>query len=252
MSSQDEGEARSPFIRPGFLMAAVLIGAIVVVGVVLGILNATRAGDDPPATSPTTASPTPSGTTATPTDEPPMTEGSVCGLESGDSEHSLSTAPGTEWQFQGTTAYPTSPTYGPGAADENGVRYCFQHSPEGALFMAANAIPQGSDPSMNSVWADYAVAEGPHREQLLEEMSSGSATEGTRLSIAGFRLLNYDGGSARVDLAVRSSVEGQATTFSGVYELVWQDGDWKVSADVSQPLDMAAIPDTAGYIAWGE
>ena len=250
MTNQDPSESRSPFTRPGFLVAAALVVAIVAVGVVLGVLNATRAGDDPPATSPTTAGPGTSATTP-PTDEPPTDE-SVCGLEPGDSEGTLSSAPETEWQFQGTTAYPTSPTYGPGATDENGVRYCFQNSPEGALFMAANAIPQGSDPSKSFTWADYAVAEGSYREQLLGEMSDTSSTEGRRLSVVGFRLLNYDGETARVDLAVRGSLDGQTTTFSGVYELVWQAGDWKISADVSQPLDLATIPDTAGYITWGE
>ena len=36
-----------------------------------------------------------------------------------------------------------------------------------------------------------------------------------------------------------------------VYELVWQDGDWKISADTQTPLDSAPIPNTAGYIIWG-
>ncbi|MEE6289295.1 hypothetical protein V2J52_16700 [Georgenia sp. MJ173] len=249
MSNQDE--TRSPFTRPGFLVAAVLVGAIVVVGVVLGILNATRAGDDPPDASPTPAEPGPSATSPDPSAQPTDDE-SVCGLKDGDSEGTLSTAPETEWQFQGTTAYPTSSTYGPGATDENGVRYCFQRSPQGALFMAANAIPQGSDPSVSSAWVDYALAEGPYREQLLGEMGGSPVTEGMRLSTVGFRLLHYDGETARVDLAVRGSAAGQAATLSGVYELVWQHGDWRISADISQPLDMATIPDAAGYISWGE
>lgn len=253
MTSQDETETRSPFTRPGFLVAAVLIGAIMVVGAVLGILNATRAGDDPSEPSPTTAEPAPSATSPSSTVEPAGNE-SVCGLEDGNSaEDALSAAPDAEWQFQGTTAYPTSPTYGPGATDDNGVRYCFQRSPQGALFMAANAIPQGSDPSLSSSWMDYALAKGPHREQLLDQLGSGGpGADGTRLSIVGFRLLHYDGETARVDLAVRGSAEGQAATLSGVYELVWQDGDWKINTEVSQPLDMATLPDAAGYVPWGE
>lgn len=119
--------------------------------------------------------------------------------------------------------------------------------------MAANAIPQGSDPSLSSSWMDYALAEGPYREQLLDQLgSSGPGADGTRLSIVGFRLLHYDGETARVDLAVRGSAEGQAATLSGVYELVWEDGDWKINTEVSQPLDMATLPDAAGYIPWGE
>ena len=252
MTSQDESQPRSPFSRPGFVVAAVVVGAILVAGVVLGIINATRAGDEPPTTNPTaTETPEPSTTTPAPTAEP-TDSASICGLDDGGSNGTLSSAPETDWQFQGTTAYPTSPVYGPGAADEDGFRYCFQRSPQGALFMAANAVPQGSDPSASSAWVDYALAEGPYREQLLGEMSGSPATDGTRLSIVGFRLLHYDGRTARVDLAVRGTAEGQTATLSGVYELVWQQGDWRISADVSEPLDMAAIPDAAGYISWTE
>lgn len=70
--------------------------------------------------------------------------------------------------------------------------------------------------------------------------------------IQGFRILAYDGSSARVDVGSRGSVQGQTVTVSGVYELVWQDGDWKLSTDVPEPLNVAAIPDLTGYIAWGE
>ena len=72
------------------------------------------------------------------------------------------------------------------------------------------------------------------------------------MSIVGFRLLHYDGETARVDLAARASSQGQTVTVSGVYELIWQDGDWKISADVAEPLNVATIPDLAGYIPWEE
>lgn len=250
MSIDDENQTQSPFTRPGFIAAAIVIALIVVLGIVIGIANVVR--DDNTETEP---SPAPATTTTAPTAEPSEVAGgtSVCGLEGVVAETArLSTAPDAEWEYQGTTAYPTSPTYGPGATEDNGVRYCFQHSPEGALFMAANAIAQGSDPSVGPEWVDYALAEGPYREELLSDMGSATDTEGTRLAIAGFRLLHYDGETARVDLAVRGSAEGQTITLSGIYELVWQDGDWKISADVAQPLDMGTIPDVTGYIPWGE
>lgn len=252
MSSQDQSETRSPFTRPGFLVAAVLVVAIVVVGVVVGILNATRAEDDPPRTSPTTAAPTPSATTASPTDEPTADE-SVCGLEPGDSEGTLSSAPETEWHFQGTTAYPTSPTYGPGATDENGVRYCFQHSPEGALFAAANAVVQGSDAETSTDWINYFLSEdSPERDQLLDDVAAGSPSS-LRMTVAGFRLLNFDGDSANVDMAVEAVGGGNSTYASAVYDLVWEAGDWKLlPQDIDNPLRMAEIPDISGYVTWTE
>ncbi|MFJ2521304.1 hypothetical protein ACIOWF_20240 [Cellulosimicrobium cellulans] len=246
----DDNE-QNPFTRPGFIAAAVVVALVVVLGIVIAIVSATRSDDPDPAPEPSTSSPT---TSAAPTSEPSDVAGgaSVCGLVEGQElTGTLSTAPNAEWAYQGTTAYPTSSEFGPGETTAGGVRYCFQHSPTGALFMAANAITQGSDPSISAEWVEYVYAPGPHREHLL---SAGAAqeTEGTRASIAGFRLLSYDGESARVDLAVRASTGGDTATLSAVYDLVWIDGDWKVSTDTAQPLDIAAVPDIAGYVAWGE
>lgn len=246
----DDNE-QNPFTRPGFIAAAVLVALVVVLGIIIAIVSATRSDDPDPAPEPSSPSPT---TSAAQTTEPSDVAGgaSVCGLEGEELTGTLSTAPDAEWAYQGTTAYPTSPEFGPGETTADGVRFCFQHSPTGALFMAANALVQGSDPAVSQTWIDYGLADGPHREELIGEVGDASGSDGTRMSLAGFRMLAYDGDTARVDLAVRASSEGQNLTLSGVYELVWQDGDWKISADVAQPLNTATIPDLAGYITWGE
>lgn len=246
----DDNE-QNPFTRPGFIAAAVLVALVVVLGIIIAIVSATRSDDPDPAPEPSSPSPT---TSAAQTTEPSDAAGgaSVCGLEGEELTGTLSTAPDAEWAYQGTTAYPTSPEFGPGETTADGVRFCFQHSPTGALFMAANALVQGSDPAVSQTWIDYGLADGPHREELIGEVGDASGSDGTRMSLAGFRMLAYDGDTARVDLAVRASSEGQNLTLSGVYELVWQDGDWKISADVAQPLNTATIPDLAGYITWGE
>lgn len=246
----EDNEEQSPFTRRGFVAATVVVAVIVVLGLVIVIVNMTRDDPDPTPTSSTSAEPT----TAAPTSEPPEAVGgaSVCGLPGEVLEGTLTTAPAAEWEYQGTTAYPTSSEFGPGDTSAGGVRFCFERSPEGALFAAANSLVQGSDPSIAEEWLQYIVAEGPFRDQLLADVGSGTTGEGTRLAIVGFRVLAYDGETARIDLAVRATSQGQTITLSGVYELVWQEGDWKISADVAQPLNMATIPDTAGYIAWGE
>lgn len=246
----EDNEEQSPFTRRGFVAATVVVAVIVVLGLVIVIVNMTR--DDPDPAPPTSTSTEP--TTAAPTSEPPEAVGgaSVCGLPGEVLEGTLTTAPAAEWEYQGTTAYPTSSEFGPGDTSAGGVRFCFERSPEGALFAAANSLVQGSDPSIAEEWLQYIVAEGPFRDQLLADVGSGTTGEGTRLAIVGFRVLAYDGETARIDLAVRGTSQGQTITLSGVYELVWQEGDWKISADVAQPLNMATIPDTAGYIAWGE
>lgn len=246
MATDDEP---NPFTRPGFIAAAVVVALIVVLGIVLVIMNATRDGGPgptpPPSPDTTTTAPTPDTTTA-------ASDESICGLDGQVLTGTVTSAPDAEWKYQGTIGYPTSSTYGPGETTSEGVRYCFQHSPTGALFMAANAVAQGSDPTTSPQWATQALAAGRYRDELLAPVSGGSSPEGTRLTIAGFRILNYDGATARVDLGTRISSEGQNLTMSAVYELVWQDGDWKISSDVPAPIDAASIPDLAGYITWGE
>lgn len=236
-------DTSTPWTQPKFLIAAILVIALVILGVVLALSGR----DEPGGTSST---PT---TTSSTTVSAPVNAGteSVCGLPGYADSGTLTTAPEAEWLFQGTTAYPTSSEHGPGATSPEGVRYCFQHTPTGALFAAANAIVQGSDPAVAGKWLEYAVADGPYRTQILTELGGSTAGSDSRMSVAGFRLLAYDGDTSRVDLAVRVT-SGNSTVFtSGVYELVWADGDWKIGADTAEPLNVATLPDLAGYTPWG-
>lgn len=235
-------ETSTPWAQPKFLIAAILVIALIVLGVVLALSSRNE----------------PDGTSSTPTTPPGITTSapgnagaeSVCGLPGHADSGTLTTAPEAEWLFQGTTAYPTSADHGPGATSPEGVRYCFQHTPAGALFAAANGMVQGGDPAVAGEWLDYVVADGPYREQIASSQEAADSAD-SRINIAGFRLLAYNGDSARVDLAVRATSGTSTILVSGVYELVWRDGDWKISADVAEPLNVASIPDLAGYVAWG-
>lgn len=249
MSAPEAEETSSPFSRPGFVVSAVVVAVVLVLGVVVAIVAATR-GDDDPVEGPAGRTPTArAGPTAGAAD------GSVCGLTDS-SDTTLTQAPEATWEYQGTTAYPTSAEFGPGAAEEAGYRYCFARSPQGALFMAANAVAQGgsfSDPTV-AAFAEYALADGPYREELLTPPTDGASTGdgGTRMRIAGFRVLHYDGDTARIDMGIRATSQGQTLTASAVYELVWSAGDWKFRADLPTPVDMAPVPDLVGYVPWGE
>lgn len=247
MANEDDSE-RSPFTRPAFLIAAVVVILIVAAGAVVIVLNTTR--HDP---SPTTE-PTPTRSAA-PTTEPSAAAGgaSVCGLDGTEASASLTSAPAAKWAYENTTAYPTSNEFGPGDTTTEGVRFCFQHSPEGALFAATNAVAQGSDPSIASSWIEYFLAAAaPNRSQLVSDVSSASSST-SRLRVAGFRLLAYADSTARVEIAVRASGSGNAVYGSVIYNLVWEAGDWKLlPTDVNNPLQMTQLPDLAGYVAWGE
>src|SRR5690606_1768692 len=191
-----DNEEQSPFTRRGFVAATVVVAVIVVLGVVVGI-NATRDQASPsPTTEPTDV--------AAPTAEPSPVAGgpSVCGLDGEElGTARLTSAPAVdEWQYQGTVAYPVSAEFGPGETDPAGFRYCFQHTPEGALFAAAYAVGVGTDQRLVPAWIDYFVAPGPYREQFLNEASNSSTPPmSARLILAGFRLLSHHGEPARID-----------------------------------------------------
>lgn len=243
--SSDETERPSPFTRPGFIAAAVLIAVVVVLGIILLIVNLSggQADPGPSATGQATSEPTATLDTEA---------ASVCGLGGVELTGTVSVAPDASWAYDGTTAYPTSPAYGPGATDPAGFRYCFQHSPTGALFAAANAVSAGADPESALAWTSYFLAPGEFRDEILAESDSPEGGSGSRAAIVGFRVLEYDGDSALIDLAVSTSTTDGTGVISGVYPLVWSGGDWKLDTDTPDPLDVATIPNVAGYTAWGE
>lgn len=258
----DESPQGSPFARPGFVVAAVGIGVILVVGGVIAGRVLTGGDDEAaPQSAPTDVT----GTAAAPVVEEvdgPDGSDSVCGLRGVEESGSLSMPPEAEWAYQGTTAYPTSTEFGPGAAFDDGIRYCFQRSPEGALFAAANAAVQAGEVATMEEFITYFLADGPNREQVLalgglggDTSGQGSAegqSDGYRQRIAGFRVLSYTGDEATVDVGIESSVDGQPVSLSMVYALVWQNGDWHLS--VEEPrfmIDGAVVPDLAGYVMWG-
>lgn len=243
----EDTDQKNPFTRPGFILAAVVVALVVVLGVIVGVVNATRS--DPESQSSLAASPSESSATPTADESAAAGDASVCGLSGEVLSGSISTAPAAKWEYQGTVAYPTSSEAGP-TDTKNGVRTCFQHSPEGALFAAANAVVQGTDSATVQEWLDYFVT-GPARGQTLSAGSGSPTGSGTRMEIAGFRVLNYDGKSALIDIAVRGSTSGKVVNLSMVYPLVWEKGDWKLNVtDARTPIDVATIPDLSGYIPW--
>lgn len=252
-SDMSNNSKQSPFTRPGVLVSALVIGLLVVLGLTVVITNVTRtSSDSTPNTSSSDESATVAPSSSAPSSPSETVEtDSVCGLPGIVKEGKVSVAPEAEWEYQGTIAYPTSPKFGPGKTSADGFRFCFQHSPEGAVFAAANAVAQGSDPVRSKPWMEYFLAEVPQRDALLKQGGGHSGSQGTRLELVGFRLLAYDGNTARVDVAVRGSAQGQTIYLSIVYYLVWEDGDWKLDViDPQHPIDVAQIRDLSGYVSW--
>ena len=248
--AEDDTE-QNPFTRPGFIVGAVVVAALIVAAIVLTVINLNRGNDAaPPAPDPS------SSATASAAPSPDVSEAaggaSVCGLEGVELTGTVTTAPAAEWRFQDVYAFPTSSTAGPADTAPEGYPYCFQHSPEGALFAAANVTIIGFGPvEQRQAFLEYALSEGPYRDALLTAQGAAAPSD-LRASIAGFRMLAYDGDSARVDIAFRGSSNGQSVNGSAVLELVWADGDWKLDATNAEPARLAELPDLSGYVTWQE
>ena len=241
----------SPFKRPGFILAAAAIALIAVLGLIAGLvrMNTPATGTGPSAGRTPTASPTPSGPEAA----PGPGGNSVCGLEPGRLEGTLSKSPDTDWKYLGASAYPSSTDHGPAVSSEAGYLYCFQQSPEGAVFAAATAAIQGGQPNRDE-WMDYFLADTAGRATALRVAEHASEPSGDRLQIQGFRLLSYNGSKATVDVALRATPNGQSVLGSAVFDLAWEAGDWKLVVRDNGELanEVQLIPDLAGYVSWRE
>jgi hypothetical protein len=270
LPGDDEMRGRAPFAKPGFIVAAVLVGFVAIAAIVVIVL--TRGNDvDNAAPTPPAAidvadvdalnvQPTPILSVA-PRTRPETDsvldlagEPSICGLV-GNAETTLTQAPVTTWLYDGVNGYPHSELYGPAATAEESYWYCFAHSPGGAVLMAGVTAVQSvsaGDPWIPA-WLDYVVADGPFHEDLVEaHTANANDGAGMRFEIQGFRLLEYTGATARVDIAVKASADGVYALLSAVYDLVWHEGDWKIKADHSAPIWIATIPDLVGYVPWTE
>ncbi|MCQ1952434.1 hypothetical protein [Arthrobacter sp. zg-Y238] len=247
---------KSRFTRPGFIVGALMVSLIVVLGVLFGMWQASGNEPEPNSAPPSPASSSSVTSSAAPTDESSAKAkggsggDSVCGLDGEVLSGKIAEAPAAEWEYQGMMSYPTSEKHGPAKTNDAGVRYCFQHSPEGALFTAANAVVQGSHDPEGAFINYFLSLNAPNRSDILGATGNSDGSH-TRMNIVGFRLLSYEGATAAVDIAARVTSSGKTVYFSGIYNLTWEDGDWKLlPVDGSDPLPFAPIPDLVGYTSW--
>jgi hypothetical protein len=237
--STGDPDSKSPFARRGFITAAIVVGVIVALGIFVLVMNLVS----PPAQAPQ----------LDPTPPPPPTtsaaDASVCGLEGIETESSLNQAPDVEWELVGTLAAPSDPRVGPGEV-RDGFRSCFAHTAEGALFAAVNFLATGTDATLSASLIEL-VADGPGKEALVKLLneSPNEPLSGYRAQVAGFKIGQYDGKSATVDLALNYS-DGQLVSVP--LRLVWEGGDWKMVFDANGQLPMspAELQNLGGYIPW--
>lgn len=248
--------------RPGFVAASFGVSLLVVAGIGVSIIAAVDddgAGDANARAHPQTSSQT-SAATAVPdpvsAQAAAIVSPSTCGLPeialdsaADPSGWKLALAPETSWREVDVNLAPSGQGAGPAAVHGDGFAYCFQRSPEGALLTAANFLVQSNTPGLRAPVLDYTLAPGVHRQPLL--VDAGAAAGAVRLQIVGYRMLAFDGESARVDVAQRVTVDGATNVIAAVVDLQWVDGDWRIPTDDPHPVRMQALSDVGGYTRWG-
>lgn len=236
-----DNNERNPFTRPGFILSAALVIALIAAVLVIAFL--------PNNDEPGTAAPSPSAPASTPVTPEGGTEESVCGLP-GNDDTALGAAPESDWELLGTMAVPTAPeTAGPGAVEE-GLRSCFAQTPTGALYAATNILATGFYGDTATVYREL-TADSPVRDAALEAIENGEAVgggEAPKIQVAGFLFRSYTDDSAVVDLAFRTEDGGLGSTSTA---LVWEDGDWKQELPQNGRSSIQQIADLSDFIPWG-
>jgi hypothetical protein len=249
MSQSTESTTESnPFTRPGFIVAAALVVALIAAAIVIFLLPKGQ-GNAQPAPAPAESS---SPATASPS-APGAGDESVCGLPAS-SETTLGTAPKSNWELVGRMATPSDPKkFGPGTADESGFRSCFAHSPTGALYAAMNVAALGSSGSteLQRKLADKLLVPGAGRDSAMREAAaaSGTASPTTSIQVRGFLIRSYTPAEANVDLAFETNKGALARL---TLSMRWMDGDWKVKPADNGVAFMGPtqIRDLSGLILW--
>lgn len=192
----------------------------------------------------------PSATSPGPASKDP--DASLCGLK-GDASTSLAQAPAdVTWTLAGTAAVPDSKSAGPGVVTKRGVRYCFAHSPEGALLAAANVYSWGAAHAADPTGpVQHNVAAGPGYAQALAAVKAAgpdAATMTSTVQIRGFRMTAYTPDDALVDLAFQVDMGGYVHQ---QLELVWERGDWRLRlAPDGSMATPEGLDDLTSYTTW--
>ena len=241
-----ENDDRNPFTRPGFILSAALIVALIAAVAVIAFLPRNGNNEATPTTSATSSStptPEPSSTQEAVTDE------SVCGLPNSE-ETALGAAPKSNWELTGTRAVPSDPEQaGPAAITGSGTPYCFAPSPTGALYAATNIFASLVYGDQMDVFQQQ-VAESPTRDEAIASLEAegvASSTADPSFQVQGFQLQRYSTSAATVVLGfeIENGAVGSLTM-----PLIWEDGDWKLALEQSGPPEPRQLNDLSGFIRW--
>ncbi|MFD3482630.1 hypothetical protein [Streptomyces sp. NPDC058665] len=239
-------EPRSPWLRPGFVLAAAFIGFVAVVAGTV-VLTSDPAGQDDalPGSRP------PADRATAPATSPPADDGRC--PELADKRQELPTAAprGVTWSLFGAVAVPASEGSGPAVAGDDVAR-CYARTPVGALLATSQiSVRYLAADDWRKVTRVQTVGAG--RDAYIagrteaERKSPTDPDGGVHGQIAGFRFVTYDDSTAVVQTVWRfpdGALQAATTT------VLWRDGDWRLEypADPAPPIPVGSL---AGYTEWG-
>ena len=232
---QPESSAARRSVTWAWVAAAVVL-AIAVAGVVVAWRIATRPDTSWSEVTPTATAPAPEGS---------CPEGPV------EMSGTVTTGPDANWVLVGKMAAPTVEDAGPAVEDEDGYRHCYARTPLGALVAAANLAAMGSEPSLAGRLTSDALVPGALRDRLLASPQPSSSSSGSG-QLRGFRMVSYDGTKAVVELGMQTA---NGRYGSVMVELVWYDGDWRYGVRGEGAAQDLAVtyswpPSLVGFIVW--
>lgn len=176
---------------------------------------------------------------------------SVCDLGGVALQGSIGDTPDAGWVEHGGAWLPTSDQYGPGKFESAGEFSCFEHSPRGMLFAASAYTGQLTNPDswegdMEFFAGQHADAHRGEAEELFISVLSENDS-----ALGGFRLVDYDGETAQIDMAV-TSFDGEGTSRTSVLlDMVWVEGDWYINASGDElGFKLEPLSDLIGYQNW--
>ena len=267
----DDDAGKSPWENRGFVASAIVIGAVVVCVIVFLVLGRTG-GDQPGAGStptPSLTEPTdlpsdqPSEPPATPGDDPsstPVTPPPVnnavggCKAKNPDQRIPRTAPPAVSWQFETDMLIPLQAQGGPATTDANGLRYCFAHSPTGAVLAAMVTLGQIRNPDLTKAVLQHRIVPGAGRTRALNENRTSPTPRNTGdvSQFTGFKVVDYLPARAIVAVAVQVDFRSVASL---TLTLMWQGGDWKVVLQPDGSFNGDVAPDILGsldgYVRFG-
>ena len=235
------------------LVAVALV--IVLIHAAVSPKPAPPAAASPPGATPG-AAPLP-GTATAPGGAPAPTnagqEGRPAGCTTTGTDQTVPTSPpsGVTWSLTGGFAVPSSVADGPTLHGPGGVRYCYSHTPLGAVLAASNlGQGTGSPQEIQDASLKLSVVPNQYSAQVASTPAPPRDNRGSG-QFAGFRIISYSPDQASIALA--ASIPGQTDSYPLLtVAMQWYQGDWRA---VPQPGPTVVVTGSsatslAGFVPW--